>query len=199
MLTPLQSRTLKQLNYPFHPEMHRKILFSSSWSVRRKKVVLQVPVHFFKHFLYICIYLLCFYYRIARIKLLASLASFIGAMVKAVSVKKINYLYRCGIEASSNYNLFYHYTLYPVALITSQSIWQMRIQKVTSIPSLVIFHITCMCWKLYSCHTTEMLVIFFFPDANQKQHHCVNTALSGSCITTCLFLSEICAIVEFNR
>lgn len=56
---------------------------------------------FFKNSLYICIYLLCFYYKIARIKLLSSLASFIGARVKAVSVKKINYLYRCGIEASS--------------------------------------------------------------------------------------------------
>lgn len=51
-------------------------------------------------FLYICIYL-CFYYKIARIKLLASLPSFRDARVKAASVKKINYLYRCGIEASS--------------------------------------------------------------------------------------------------
>lgn len=56
---------------------------------------------FFKHVLYICIYLLCFYYKIACIKLLDSVASFIGARVKAVSVKKINYLYRYGIEASS--------------------------------------------------------------------------------------------------
>lgn len=80
--------------------MHRKILPSSTRSVR-KWLFLQVPVHFSDIFLYICIYLLCFYYKIARIKLLASLASFIGARVKAVSVKEINYLYRCGREASS--------------------------------------------------------------------------------------------------
>ena len=65
------------------------------------KVVLQVPVQFSNIFLYICIYLLCFYYKIVCIKLLDYLASFIDARVKAVSVKKINYLYRHGIEASS--------------------------------------------------------------------------------------------------
>lgn len=30
MLTLLRSQTVKQLNYPFHPEMHRKILSRSS-------------------------------------------------------------------------------------------------------------------------------------------------------------------------
>lgn len=93
-----------------------------------EKKVLQVPVHFSNIFLYICIYLLCIYYKIARIKVLASLASLVGTRVKAVSVKRINYLYRCGIEASSNYNLFY--PLYYVSLITSKSILQMRILKV---------------------------------------------------------------------
>lgn len=94
-----------------------------------KKVVLQVPVHFSNIFLYICIYLLCFYYKIARFKLLAS---FMGAKVKAVSVKRINYLYRCGIKASSNYNLFHHYPLYPVALRIPQSILQIR--KLSEVP-----------------------------------------------------------------
>ncbi len=95
----LQSRTLEQLNYPFTPKCTGKYCLAVA-EVSEKKLFYKCLYIFQTFFLYICIYL-CFYYKIARIKLLASLASFVGARVKAVSVKKINYLYRCGIEASS--------------------------------------------------------------------------------------------------
>lgn len=96
MLTLPQSSTLEQRNYLFTMKCTGKYCLASV----RKKSYFTSACTFFKRFLYICIYL-CFYYKIARIKLLVSVASFIGARVKAVSVKKINYLYTCGIEASS--------------------------------------------------------------------------------------------------
>ena len=57
-----------------------------------------MPVHFSTFFVHNVFIYYAFITKIARIKLLASLASVIGARVKAV--KKINYFYRCGIEAS---------------------------------------------------------------------------------------------------
>lgn len=93
----LQSPTLEQWNYRYHHETHRKILSSK----HQRKKLLYKCLHSFQKFFCICVYL-CIYYKIARIKLLVYVASVIGARVKAVSVKKINYLYTCGIEASSN-------------------------------------------------------------------------------------------------
>ena len=107
MLTLLQSQSFKQPNYPTYPRNAQEniglAVAEVSWE-KKKKDVLQVPVHFSTLFFFcFCTYVFiyAFYYKIARIKLLASLPSFRDARVKAVSVKKINYLYRCVIEASS--------------------------------------------------------------------------------------------------
>lgn len=62
MLSLLQSRTLKKLNYTPHPKMHRKIL-SSSGSRVKKRVVLQVPVHFSNMF---CTYVFIYYAFITK-------------------------------------------------------------------------------------------------------------------------------------
>lgn len=81
-------------------------------------VILQVPAHFFPPptcFVHMYLFIiLLLQKKIACIKLLDFLASFIGAPVKAVSVKKINYLYRDGMETSLEIIIYYNFTYFIV-------------------------------------------------------------------------------------
>lgn len=112
---------------------------------------LQVPVHFCNFFFCTSVFI---YY--ACIKLLASSLSLVQG--RRLFLWNINYLYRCGIEASLNYNLFLSSTAFSCNCV---NISERSVEQNTeSSQHLPLWSYSLASAECYSCHTTALCFVF---------------------------------------